>query len=619
MSYSGNPSLGVETQDRIVTTYNQSLDLAAKGRGQEAELGCGFILKLDPLFSPATELQQLLQSGGDLSGLQALPLPSQAGQTAQTPEPVPAAPEAAQPIEVEAVPMAAPGPAPGADPLAAEINEVMGLGEPTDPMPMAEPVMSAGEPGDPPMPLVEAVAEPVAEIPMAEAVVEPVLEVVAEASPAAPDGDGDDRIGELLAEGQASFASGNYQAAIDAWSRIFLIDIDHAEATKRIDEARTLMDEAERKVEEIFAEASEHRAAGRNDEARAGFERVLEVDPDHLAAREAIDRIDSGEPDLMPEDDFAVPDVEGELNDLESAEGVFDPDAPLPDGAGSDLKAPAPGKKGAGKGRFRLIAAVVALLLGVGGYFLWSNKDQLFPNSDNTEQADRGKKKKPPKSDPVEAAVTLWENGEQEMALGHLERVERDHPEYARAKKQLAEWKAELEAELDDPPPEDDGVSDEVRLAERDALVEQARSLYNQNRYFEAAKRFRAANRIATLDGTAADLYDDSRRQLVPIKQQIDLFMQGDWERLVPVLWRMRQEDETNRDVERLLVDSYFNLGVRDLRRGRVDVALENFNEAAKLRSDPTVERVVELCKGYDGRRRDTLFDIFVEQIGYRR
>jgi hypothetical protein len=35
------------------------------------------------------------------------------------------------------------------------------------------------------------------------------------------------RIDELLAEGQASFERSEHQAAIDAWSRIFLIDIDH--------------------------------------------------------------------------------------------------------------------------------------------------------------------------------------------------------------------------------------------------------------------------------------------------------------------------------------------------------------------------------------------------------
>ena len=642
MSYSGNPSLGVETQDRIVTTYNQSVDLAQQGRTQEAELGCGFILKMDPLFQPASELQLLLQSGGDVSSLAPLPLPSAAGdQVADLPmETV----LMADPVgEVEA---AAPAPPVlQADPLDAEMGEVMGLGtEAAAPMPeavpMAEAVPEAVPPAPPESVLMAEPAEVVPELPLIDAVpeaptpepvamaepvaAEPVidalpLEVAAEPVAAAPgaDGDGDGRIGELLLEGEKAFDQENYQAAIDAWSRIFLIDIDHAEATRRIEEARTLMDEADRQVEEVFAEASELRAAGQVDEAKAAFERVLEMDPAHLAAREALDRIESGEPELLPDDGFAAPEVEGELDDLEGgAEGMFDPDA-APEGGGGDFRPPPPAKKGGG-GRFRLIAGVVALLLAAGGFFLWTNKDSLFPNSDEAaEQADTGKRPTKEKSDPVAEAMTLWENGEQQMAVDHLDRVERSHSEFSRARKQLAEWKAAMEGETTEAPVE--GEPDEARLAQREEILERARSLYAERRYFEAAKAFRSADRIASIDGPAADLYDDSRRQILPIRQQIDFFLQGDWERLIPVLWRMRDDDPENRDVERLLVDSYFNLGVQALRRGALSEAAESFSEAKKLENDAATDRVLELCAGYESRPRDTLFDIYVKQVSYRK
>ena len=59
-------------------------------------------------------------------------------------------------------------------------------------------------------------------------------------APAAHGGDSESerRIAELLDEGQRAFESGDHQAAIDAWSRIFLIDIDHQEAARRIEQAR---------------------------------------------------------------------------------------------------------------------------------------------------------------------------------------------------------------------------------------------------------------------------------------------------------------------------------------------------------------------------------------------
>ncbi|HEX6204116.1 MAG TPA: hypothetical protein VF100_14035, partial [Thermoanaerobaculia bacterium] len=67
--------------------------------------------------------------------------------------------------------------------------------------------------------------------------------------------DEDRRIDDLLAEGQAASDRGDHQAAIDAWSRIFLIDIDNAEAARRIEEARRLKAEQERALEEVFHDA----------------------------------------------------------------------------------------------------------------------------------------------------------------------------------------------------------------------------------------------------------------------------------------------------------------------------------------------------------------------------
>ena len=48
-------------------------------------------------------------------------------------------------------------------------------------------------------------------------------------SAAPPESLGGDRISQLLAEGQRAFDAERYQDAIDCWSRIFLIEIDHDE------------------------------------------------------------------------------------------------------------------------------------------------------------------------------------------------------------------------------------------------------------------------------------------------------------------------------------------------------------------------------------------------------
>jgi hypothetical protein len=62
MSYPGDPSLTPDIQDRVLTTFDQTAKLASDGKLQEARLGCDFILRLDPLFTPAKRLQERLDS-----------------------------------------------------------------------------------------------------------------------------------------------------------------------------------------------------------------------------------------------------------------------------------------------------------------------------------------------------------------------------------------------------------------------------------------------------------------------------------------------------------------------------------------------------------------------------
>src|SRR4030095_14137471 len=62
MSYSGNPSLSSEVKQRILNTFDQTLELAREGNRQEALLGCDFVLRMDPQFQPAQLLQERLKS-----------------------------------------------------------------------------------------------------------------------------------------------------------------------------------------------------------------------------------------------------------------------------------------------------------------------------------------------------------------------------------------------------------------------------------------------------------------------------------------------------------------------------------------------------------------------------
>src|SRR5436305_15021892 len=62
MNYSGNSSLSSDVRQRILTTFEQTLELARDGNRQEALLGCDFVLRMDPQFEPAHVLQERLRS-----------------------------------------------------------------------------------------------------------------------------------------------------------------------------------------------------------------------------------------------------------------------------------------------------------------------------------------------------------------------------------------------------------------------------------------------------------------------------------------------------------------------------------------------------------------------------
>jgi tetratricopeptide (TPR) repeat protein len=54
--YPGNPGLPKEVRDKILSTFRHSLNLFKTGKAGDCAVGCDFILKMDPRFSPARSL-----------------------------------------------------------------------------------------------------------------------------------------------------------------------------------------------------------------------------------------------------------------------------------------------------------------------------------------------------------------------------------------------------------------------------------------------------------------------------------------------------------------------------------------------------------------------------------
>ncbi len=450
------------------------------------------------------------------------------------------------------------------------------------------------------------------------------------------DSESDRRIRELLAEGQTAFDAGDPQGAIDAWSRIFLIDIDHQEASRRIEAARKLKAESERQVEEIFHDGLSRLEAGDLEAARQAFQRVLELQPGYFAAREYLQQLDAGtvpapkatgvrEPPPAEPVLSSIPsdlDVSGQ----ELKEEILVPPEPGEQPAPSGDRKPAKrtaAARDAGRARrlFALVGGAVLVLALVAGWFVYQNRERLFPNSQSEET--------PPPAlsrDPITRAQDLHQSGKTAIALNQLRRIPPSDPQYRQAQELIAEWGG---AAAPSPPLALPAAPTPAQLAaaaasqeaaaRRQALLAAAREARSQGSHLKALRRLEQAGTIAKLEGEDAQLLASTKSALAPLAKQIEYFRQREWEFILRDLWIMHEANPSDRDVTQLLVDSSYNLAVRDLQRNDATKAVSWLTDAVKLApEDSVLRRHYLFAQTYQERPKDLLYKIYVKYLPFR-
>ncbi|HEX2254049.1 MAG TPA: hypothetical protein VHQ65_12335 [Thermoanaerobaculia bacterium] len=752
MSYSGNPAIAPEVQERIRETFAQTLDLAARGSRQEASLGCDFILQLDPQFRPATVLQERLREssgavtvddlrggngtggpadrqqeaaalfedtghgttgfGGDhrfgggfgdddavdretsFAGLDALdeelpelPDLEDFGGAAAPPAPERSGDDLAQELErllgerrFDAVLAAAEAhhaevtadprlrrvvetavarqeAAPYVESFITSAREAQARGDGAEAAALVQKAQSL-DPSHPGIGL-EPEAPPAAGPPGewtgesaggALPELEPLDDLESDADPfgaglgpsaglGAPGGDeGDRRIAELLAEGQAAFDRGDPQGAIDVWSRIFLIDLDHEEASRRIDRARRVKSEQERELEEDFHRAAAAYEAGRLDDARHGFETILAAQPAHAGAREMLDHLEAGEPPPVTaprSGDLASDTLEGSAlaggalaggalagganetgrrEELELREEILVPPEPGErQGAVADEPEGARRRRVAVRERrtnrtFVLVGTLVLLVVAAAAWLLYQNRERLFPNAAEEPVQEQAE-------DPIARATRLHESGRTALAVNQLRRLPPSHPQYGEAQALITQWQAARQPEEVAVP--EPAESAEERAARRSELLAAATAAADEGRYLLASEHLEEAAQLAPFEAAEeTELAARVEEGLEPVARPIDLLEQGEYQFALRELWRMREADPTHADVTRLLVRAYYNLGIRELQRGDAATAAQNLEEAAALDpGDEEVARHLRFARTYAERDKDLLYRIYVKYL----
>jgi tetratricopeptide (TPR) repeat protein len=420
--------------------------------------------------------------------------------------------------------------------------------------------------------------------------------------------DPDPRIAELLDEGQAQFARGELQGAIDAWSRIFLIDIDHAEAARRIDQARNAKAEHERQVEEAYHDALAQVQAKDLDGAKETLRHVLALQPNHVAAREALGKLERGELTDLPKPpaaggEAALLDELAAAGDEDLKEEILVPPEP---GEGRARPLPAAAVKPPASRRTLLLAAAgVLVVLLAAGWFLMTRWSTLFPN---TEPAPRPTAAA--EQTPITRATALYKGGQRAVAIAQLKRVPPASPYYEEAQALIGQWEQEESGgeQVAGPSPE--------QAAKRGALIEQARQAEGERHYLAVEPLLTQAAAISPLSDDEQALAERAKKTTEPLREMLTLLRAGEYDRSLRDLWVILEKDSGNADARMMLTAAYYNKGVLSLQQGKPDEAEENLKEAAGLTpADGDVERLLLFTRTYQARNPDLLYRIYTKYL----
>ncbi len=121
---------------------------------------------------------------------------------------------------------------------------------------------------------------------------------------------------ELVRDGQTAFEAGDFLAAIDAWSRVYLSDPANQAVGPRIAEAKSALEELDRRIDHLLFEAQDASLSGEPDRASALVDEILALQPNHQAALELSARLSAPEEAAGEKEQAAaraMPDLEEDL------------------------------------------------------------------------------------------------------------------------------------------------------------------------------------------------------------------------------------------------------------------------------------------------------------------
>jgi len=615
-AYPGNLSLPREVREKILSTFRHTLDLYEDGKLDDCLIGCDFILKMDPRFAPARRLQEKARNpkaAVDLAELHAIAM----APPLETP---PAPPPVAAPASPAPSPVSAPSPPPPSPPATGgfpgagqdELSlDSLSLDAPFPDFPVITQGPEAGLPFDmAPVPgsrdeLVLSSSDGIETTLSPEDLPDDLLAV------AEPVFSSEEEIATLLRQGDDAQGAGERQQAIEIWSRIFLIDINNADAVSRIEKTREEMAEESRRAAQAVEAVRETREPGDPAAPEAELPAAPSSGEPEPAASVLLEGIDTT-PISPPPLDLSMTAPPSDILAEEMAERVAVPAAPVaPEPV---IAAERPRVRSLALPRINrktIVLAALLLVLFGGGLFFVLRRPAGETAGARTDSAPS-----------LEKATSLFREGRLAETIAELRRIPRGHSDYDPAQKLLAslteprEQRAAAAAPESAPAP---AAPPSAGGPDLDSLRADAEKALAEKRYIDALKSFSLAAPRFQGDPTFAQAMAAASEKVTELTPAVKLYNEGEYETAIPILWRIYQAGRDNQDARSYLVRAYYNQGITQLQNGLYEKAKESFGEVLSIDpQDGEAERHRQFAERYRSGDLDLLGRIYVRYVSPR-
>ncbi|MCU1348953.1 MAG: hypothetical protein JWO56_1983, partial [Acidobacteria bacterium] len=422
------------------------------------------------------------------------------------------------------------------------------------------------------------------------------------------------KIEQYLADGDRAFNGGDYQHAIDLWSRIFLIDVTNESASDRIERAKGKRREVEHRVEALHDEATA--AAERGDEAgaRAKLNDVLQLDPGNTSALELLERLARNEKyeeePIPPSSPDSFDDMFDDSRDSPFEDSVNEgaiirppdaaPPSSTPEKGKTETRVAATSRAQKSKVAGLLVPLIAAVVVLGGGYFAYTR----FFAAPPVEQASG--------ATAIKQATALAARGQYDQAMALLQEIKPDDPMHDKALELMADYQHSKakKSELVNGRPAEQTFTDDVAAA---------RVAYDGHDYITAKKLLDEASRVHPLPPDVKQIYDASAQQVSKLDSALSLFKEGKYQDAVTNLEPLLQQDPLNASVKQLLTNAHFNLGAQALQAEHIDEAVKQFDVVlAGNPADEAAKRSKDLAQKYQNQPKDLLYKIYVKYLPLR-